>query len=78
MCNADVPTLAAEGLIEDPVNPFTGKRIDSSAKQEPLLVLIGTDYRPEFNNGNTFIPGRWYAVSGDVRSGENWSLTGEG
>ena len=78
MTNADVPTLATDELIEDPVNPFTGKRISSEAKQGPQLVLIGTDFRPEFNNGNTFLPGRWYAVSGDVRRSASWSFVGEG
>jgi hypothetical protein len=34
MTNADVPTLAVEGLIEEPVNPFTGNAISSDYKTE--------------------------------------------
>jgi YidC/Oxa1 family membrane protein insertase len=38
MTNADVPFLALDGQIENPVNPFTGKRITTEAKQAPLYV----------------------------------------
>ena len=76
MTNADVPTLAVSGLIEDPVNPFTGKAINSDVKQQPQLVLTGTDFRPEFNNGNTFLPGQWYAVYGDARNSDCWERLG--
>ena len=36
MTNADVPTIALEGIINDPVNPFTGKKINSDSKNGPL------------------------------------------
>ena len=32
MTNADTPTLAMEGLIDNPVNPFTGKAINADEK----------------------------------------------
>ena len=34
MTNADVPTIAFSGLIENPVNPYTGKPIHSDYKTE--------------------------------------------
>ena len=40
MSNADVPSLAMTGLIENPVNPFTGNTIDNDQKKDPLLILI--------------------------------------
>jgi hypothetical protein len=39
MTNADVPSLAAEGIIENPVNPFTGKPV-TGQKKPPFPVLI--------------------------------------
>ena len=76
MTNADVPTLAAEGLIEEPINPFTGKQISMAAKAGEQLVLFGTEHRPEYNNGTTFLPGTWYAVHDDIFDAENWTLAG--
>jgi hypothetical protein len=40
MSTADVPTLAMEELIDDPVNPFTGRHITGEDKNDPLLILI--------------------------------------
>ena len=42
MTNADTPTIAFSGLIKDPVNPFTGKKINSDAKNVPVHHLAGT------------------------------------
>ena len=39
MTNADTARIACEGLIADPVNPFTGVRISSEQKDvRPLRV----------------------------------------
>ena len=29
------------------------------------------------NNGNQFLPARWYAVKDDMRKAENWELAAE-
>jgi YidC/Oxa1 family membrane protein insertase len=42
MSTADVPTLAMEELINNPVNPFTGKHITSEDKNNPLLIITGS------------------------------------
>ena len=42
MTNADTPTLAFSGLIENPVNPFTGKLINSDAKDVPEQHIAAT------------------------------------
>jgi hypothetical protein len=45
MTNADVPTLAVEGIIRDPRNPFTEKMIDSSEKNEhPQIITTARNY----------------------------------
>ena len=78
MTNADVPTLAMEGLIESPVNPYTGKEINSDAKTESDVqyVLISDDWDVEENNGYQFLPAEWASVSvdGDVLDKDNWNF----
>jgi hypothetical protein len=41
MSNADAPSLALEGLIENPHNPFTGKKITMETKEKPLYIARG-------------------------------------
>ena len=77
MTNADTPALALSGIIEDPVNPFTGAAIDSSAKDDDLLIFASNEYYISRNNGYTFIPGPWYSVSADIRNVDNWTYEGE-
>ena len=65
MTNADTPTLALNGLIDDPVNPFTGKVINSDAKNVDEHHVFYTDTgNPGINAGSSFLPGRWYALTG--------------
>ena len=40
MSNADVPFLALSGQIDDPINPFTGKKVTIDAKDAPLYIAI--------------------------------------
>ena len=80
MTNADVPTLATEGLIESPVNPFTGHEISSDYKAENdrHYVILSNDWEISENNGYQFLPSEWAYVSGAVREKENWTfLPGE-
>lgn len=77
MTNADVPTLAMKGLIEDPVNPFTGGRINSNRKYGTLYVFGSDAWNTGSNNGNTFRPGKWYAVTGSMLDRNAWRNAGE-
>ncbi|MBR6650069.1 MAG: YidC/Oxa1 family membrane protein insertase [Clostridia bacterium] len=75
MTNADVPTLAMDGLIENPVNPFTGKPINSDAKYEhDQFVIVSIDYDVLVNNGYTFMPAWWASVKDDMRDADNWTF----
>lgn len=76
MTNADVPTLATAGLIENPVNPFTGNPVDSSYKLEndEQYVLVSEHYDVNINNGYQFIADEWATVSGDVRDKASWKI----
>ena len=78
MTNADVPTMAVDGLIENAVNPFTGKAIDNSEKTaHDQFVIASKNYFINQNNGNTFAPARWYRVRDSIWNMENWELVAE-
>ena len=75
MTNADVPTLATQGIIENPVNPFTGKPINSDEKYaHDQMVIISREWSADVNNGNTFIADRWASVHTDMRDPNNWTF----
>lgn len=74
MTNADVPTLATAGLIENPENPFTGNRIDSEAKEKGVFYLLASHHSDvSTNNGNTFMADRWLEVHPDMKDKANWN-----
>ena len=78
MTNADVPSLALDGLIENPTNPFTGKPINTDAKNDPVQYVSGSHvYQLNKNNGNTFVPGIWYSVHDDIFNMDNWEILDE-
>ena len=79
MTNADTPALATADVLADPVNPFTGKAIDSAAKAGEQHIFYTTVWQTDVNNGTTFLPGAWYAVSPDKAAfdPDNWKLIGE-
>ena len=78
MTNADVPELATKEVIDNPVNPFTGKEIISSEKNaHEQYILLSYDWNTSVNNGKTFLPGRWYSVKEDMRDNRNWKLIEE-
>ena len=79
MTNADVPTLACEGVLEDMRNPFSGKLISSEAKNEPEQHVFFTRlWNVMTNNGNTFLPGSWYSLSGqNIFDAAGWKKLGD-
>ena len=77
MTNADCPVLAFKDLIEDPVNPFTGNKVDDSAKYAEEHHVHYTFYwQPDKNNGGTFAKGVWFSVKGNILDKNNWTTLG--
>lgn len=74
MTNADVPALATKGLVDDPVNPFTGNALAGNEKEQTQYVILSSDWDISVNNGNQFLPAQWAAVNGDVRIKDNWTF----
>ena len=78
MTVADVPTIAVSGVIDNPVNPFTGNVITNKEKTEgPIHVIMSEDWKVTENNGNTFLPGKWYSVYDNIFDESNWKYLGE-
>ncbi len=78
MTTADVPTIATKDLIDNPVNPFTGKVINNSEKTEhEQYVIMSDEYDINVNNGNTFLPARWARVKDDLWNRDNWEFYDE-
>jgi YidC/Oxa1 family membrane protein insertase len=77
MTNADTPILAVQGLMEDPVNPYTGNPLNNDAAKHTTMKMLETDWQLEKNNGTQFLPGDWYALTGDDPTDlDNWSYLG--
>ena len=79
MTNADVPTLACEGVIENPVNPFTGKAINNDEKTAHGQFIVSWHWGWEIsvNNGNTYMACPWVEVKDDIWVRDNWHFYDE-
>lgn len=73
MTNADVPTIVTDGLIENPLNPFTGNPINSDEKTaHEQCVILSNDHNVSKNHGNQYNASRWASISGDIHNRDNW------
>lgn len=76
MTNGDVPTLALEGIVENPVNPFTGNPINSLPKAGEQKIILSGEWDTSINNGNTFMESRWVSVKDNLFDLSNWKQLG--
>ena len=76
MTNADTPSLAFEGNVDNPVNPFTNNPINRDVKSGDLLIYSSDEVNIYTNNGTRFEDsnGFWLVVHDDLRDEDNWSL----
>lgn len=74
MTNADVPILAVQQVIKNPLNPFTGKQLTSEIKQDKLYVVHGVKWTPDAHMENIFNikPEQWYSVKDNILQSDNW------
>ena len=76
MTNADVPTLATSGVIESPVNPFTGNPINNHEKYaHDQFVIVSRDWNVNSNQGYTYKDAWWASVKDNMWERENWVFT---
>jgi hypothetical protein len=74
MSNADVPTIALRGLIDYPVNPYTGNSINSEAKKNPLYIGISGSIHISDPRTTQFglNPKEDYYVHDNIFDANNW------
>ena len=78
MTNADVVSIATKGIIDNPLNPFTGKSINNNEKYNSVQYVFGSHaHSLNKHNKNTYIPGTWYAVHNDMRDKKNWKIVAQ-
>jgi hypothetical protein len=75
MTNADVPSLALQGIVENPVNPFTGKALSVDAKKDGVVISTSDLYMAHYHPKNTFKiePSQWLRVHDNIFDTANWS-----
>lgn len=81
MTNADVPAMAVEGIVGDPVNPLTDVALTTDEKTSHDQLITGSlHWNTGTNNGNTFdtSDAPWYAVHDDIFDLNNWTRLEEG
>ena len=76
MTNADVPSLALNSLVVNPVNPYTGKKIDDSEKfAHSQIVYGGPYYNIKPHSNKVLIPSIWFSVKDNIYDYNNWRYT---
>ncbi|RKM54453.1 hypothetical protein D6853_13075 [Butyrivibrio sp. X503] len=76
MTCADVPTEAFKGLIDNPVNPFTGVPINEDRKNDDVLYGVYCEASIEKNNGNTFSDAKQYTLKNqNIFDTDNWTYS---
>ena len=76
MTNADTPSLALQGIVESPVNPFTENPINMDPKSGEIYVYISNSGSVLTNNGTQLVEAdrRWFTVHDNVLDKDNWAL----
>ena len=77
MTHSDVPYMAMEGLIENPVNPYTGNKIEKLSTEEKnkhsIISFSGANsVNNTVNNGYRIKDTDWYTVHDNIFKDENW------
>jgi len=74
MTNADVPILALKDIIDSPINPWTGKLIESNKKDGiTLTTAIIWDVNKHFKYKFNIKPNEWLHVHDNIYEQSNWS-----
>lgn len=76
MTVADVPTLALEGIVENPTNPFTGNPINSDAKADGVYITTDDIFMPYHGKSDyvfTVKENLWYHVKDNIFIDSNWT-----
>jgi hypothetical protein len=74
MTNADTPSLAVEGLIEDARNPWTGNPVEPD-KENGVTITTSTLWSPDLHTRFAFKAGddEYLNVHTNIFDPANWS-----
>jgi YidC/Oxa1 family membrane protein insertase len=74
MSNADAPSMALQGIIDKPVNPFTGTPVSTERKKEPLYIAISGTIHLSGRIATQFDlnPNIDYLVHDNIFEAKNW------
>ena len=64
------------GLVDNPINPFTNKPVNSDAKSEPQYITASQNFsvdKKEYSFGNT----QWFTVQDNIYDMSNWQFISE-
>ena len=81
MTNADTPVFAVKDVIDNPINPFTGKEISDKEKTAHPQVITTSRYYGIIKNGGTVFDtsdGDFLSVHDDIFNPDNWEVVGPG
>lgn len=76
MTNADVPSIALKDIIQNPINPFTGKQITTEAKENGVYVTADDLFMPHHSKSDkifTVSDSKWYKVKDNIFIDSNWT-----
>lgn len=76
MTNADTPAIAMEGIIDNPVNPYTGNPVNMQGKKDGINTFL-TESFGSYYAGQTqhdYGDAVWYHVHDDIFEMDNWSV----
>ena len=74
MTNADTPYLVFDGVIDNPINPFTGNPIEEYDKSGDQIIFASNDWSPVFNKDYQFYENGafWFTVRDNIWDKDNW------
>ena len=76
MTNADAPILAVKDIIQNPINPYTGKSLLQSVDKSEVKILSGW-IGPQIQKANKYTPRIWgesyYRVHDNIFEKNNWN-----
>ena len=79
--NAETPAIALDGIVNDPVNPFTGNPIVSRlGDADSFRYFSSTQFNPSDAQTCTFEPGDWFSYNpdyGNVYDVSAWDYQGD-
>ena len=76
MSNADVPTLTFKDIVNNPVNPFTGKIVTNEAKKDGVYITSSDIFMPHHNNNEYYFnikDDEWFNVKDNIFIDSNWT-----